>query len=496
MTTTSLSLDRGGINPRRVFLYLFLLAAIALFLLTTGNTRYLIGFGVVLVAPVIVLLLPAQPLIGLVLMFIATGFDSAGRVGAAHEAFSFTYFHVAMAITFLATLMHKLLTNQTRLPSITLWPPALSFVIMMAFSLLYTARFMVGFMEVVRMIVLLLLAYAMVISIDTERQVKFAVWSYILIPALVSGYTIYEMLTEGSFFATSVVRMARELGMPVFRSTGTFGNPNSLACFLMVGIAIGFGLFMIRNLHWPLKLLLLTLIFASTVGLIASFSRGGWLSTMATVFLIVLFHRRWKYFYIFPCILAIVLIVMSIKFPHIVVSAFGRFSTILQPLSEDSSSSRIALIKTAIWMWQDHPLFGVGAASHAYYAPQYTDPSMPQILLHVVEPHTIQAKILAEEGLVGFVIATWFFFTVIFDGFKSLKTMASDYLRHIQIAFIALFIGFIVNFTFGADMFNNTFWISIGVMYAIPIADANEQARKRARLAAGGADAALPVPAG
>ena len=62
--------------------------------------------------------------------------------------------------------------------------------------------------------------------------------------------------------------------------------------------------------------------------------------------------------------------------------------------------------------------------------------------------------------------------------------MANYYLKHIQVAFIALFVGFITNFTFGSDILNNTFWISVGVMYAIPIADANEQAVKRESLAA------------
>ena len=494
ITSSQLSLDKGVIDVRRVFVYGAFCQLIALALMLTGNYMFIAGFAAVLLSPLLVLLIPIEPLIGLPLMLIATGFDASNRISArSGEHFSLTYFHIAMLVTFVAVLMNMLLTKRTRIPYATFLPSVLSFLVMMAFSLLYSPNFTVGFFEVIRIAVLVLLAYSMIVCIDNSRRAKIAAWICMLIPTLVSAYTIYEILTEGSFFASGVRRIATELGMPVYRSTGTFANPNTLACFLMVGIVIGFGLLLLRSKNWLTKLIIVVMISTTSIALISSFSRSGWLSTMTAVFLIILIHRRWRYLYIFSAILVIVLIVLTIKFPHILLSVFDRFSSILNPLSEDSSSSRIAMIKTGIWIWQDHPLFGVGAGSHAYYSFRYMDPSMPLILSNVVEPHTLQIKILVEEGIIGFAIASWFFFTVLYDGLRSLRTMASDYLKHVQIALIALFVGFIVNFTFGADMFNNTFWICIGIMYAIPFADANEQARSRDLPAASGPAVALTV---
>jgi len=87
----------------------------------------------------------------------------------------------------------------------------------------------------------------------------------------------------------------------------------------------------------------------------------------------------------------------------------------------------------------------------------------------VKESHTLQTKILAEQGLIGFTIAVWLFFTILFHGVRSLWVIKDDYLRNIQIAYIALLIGFFINFAFASDPFNNTFWMTIGLIYAIPL---------------------------
>jgi len=120
-------------------------------------------------------------------------------------------------------------------------------------------------------------------------------------------------------------------------------------------------------------------------------------------------------------------------------------------------------------MWQDHPIFGVGAGGFAYLSYQYIDPTMPHAFAWVKESHTLQTKILAEQGLVGFTIAVWLFFTILFHGIRSLRFIKDNLLRNAQIGFIALFIGFIVNFTFASDPFNNTFWMTVGLIFAIPL---------------------------
>ena len=374
-----------------------------------------------------------------------------------------------MFVTFASVFLNSFLKRKITFPSITLWTPLIAFLTMTLISTIYSPNFLLGFMEFIRLVVLAILAFAILISIDSKRRVKFVVWSYILIPLGVAIFTIYEILTEGAFFSSQVARVATELGIPVYRSTGTFHNPNDLACFLMIGISISFAILIIEKTKIYTKVMMIVITGIIGIALIASFSRGGWLSTFVAVALIIILQRKWSYVALFGGMFILMLIILSVKFPHIILSALDRFGSIINPFSEASSSSRISLIRTGIWMWQDHPIFGVGGGGFPYYAFDYIDPDMPRAVSSVKEAHTLQVKILAEQGLVGFSIAVWFFFTVLFDGIRSIRTMKDIYFKKIQIGFVALFVGFIANFTVASDMHNNIFWITIGVIYAIPI---------------------------
>jgi O-antigen ligase len=324
-------------------------------------------------------------------------------------------------------------------------------------------------MEFSRLLILVVLALAMVMCIDSKWKVKFVMWSYVIIPISVSLFTVYDVITGGEFYKAQIIKVATELGIHVYRSTGTFHNPNDLATFLMIGVIVSFGLLFVKKMNIVLKILLIVCVLLTSAGLITTFSRGGWLSTFSGCFVLILLHRRWSYLGLFIGLLVTMFIVLSIKFPEIVLATFGRFATIFDPLNEGASSARISLIKTGIRIWQDNPIFGVGTAGHSYYAFDYIDPNMPRGEVDIVLPHTLQIKILAEEGLIGITIAVWFFFTVLFEGLRSIKTIKDEFLKNSQIILTSLFIGFIVCFTFNSDMHHNIFWITVGVIYAIPL---------------------------
>ncbi len=425
---------------------------------------------------ILFLLLPIEPVIGISLMFMATGFDLFAQILKSEEhIYSFTFFHILMLLTFVSVFLNQSLKRKITLPSGSHWAPVLAFLAMIAVSLIYTPNFFYGFMEFVRLAVLCALAYSITICINTKENVKYVAWSYVLVPFGSSIFTVYEILTEGEFYKSQVINVASQLGLNVYRSTGTFHNPNILASFLMIGITVGFGMLFIKKLNITAKVFLLFTILVTSIAIVASFSRGGWLATFTAVFVLVVLHRRWSYFALFSGLFIFMLVILSIKAPEIVLSAIQRFVMIFSPEGEDSSMSRISLVKMGIWMWQDHPLLGVGAGGFSYFAPDYIDPNMPRALVDITLPHTLQSKILAEEGLIGITIAVWFIVTVFFDSLRSIKLIKDDFLKNTQISLTALFIGYMVSFTFSSDLHNNIFWITIGVLYAIPIVSKNMQ---------------------
>ncbi|MFC1539194.1 O-antigen ligase family protein [Candidatus Latescibacterota bacterium] len=470
MNSRMLSINRGEIDFPKILLFLVIFEMIAMAVFLLGDTDAISYFFVIVFLPLLLLFIPMEPLLGLPLMFIATGFDFFAQITEGDaEIFVLTYFHIFMFMTFISVFLKHCLNRKLTFPSISLWPPLIAFLTMTLISTIYSPNFMLGFIEFVRLVVLTFLAFAILISIDSKKKVKFVVWSYILIPLSVAIFTIYEIITQGAFFSSQIARVATELGIPVYRSTGTFHNPNDLACFLMIGILLSFAVLIIEKTNKYTKVIMIVIIGIISFALIASFSRGGWLSTFVAIAFIIFLQRKWSYAALFGGVFILTFIVLSIKFPHIILSALDRFGSIINPFSEASSSSRISLIKAGIGMWKDHPILGVGEGGYRYYAFDYIDPDMPRAVASTREAHTLQAKILAEQGLVGFTIAVWFFYTVLFDGIRSIRTMKDKYLQRIQVGFVALFVGFIVNFTFASDMHNNIFWITVGVIYAIPL---------------------------
>jgi hypothetical protein len=92
-------------------------------------------------------------------------------------------------------------------------------------------------------------------------------------------------------------------------------------------------------------------------------------------------------------------------------------------------------------------------------------PDVPWFAAWVTESHVLPVTILAELGIVGFFIVAWLFWRMLWQGIKGIEWMKHDpYYRNICIGLTAVFITFSIDFLFYSDMFNNLFWLTIGLM--------------------------------
>lgn len=466
-------LDRGTISLRTVFFVLIALEITTLCFMLFGELETKILYAAILLVPFLIVIIPLEPCFGIALMVLTTGLDFLGIIAEDKSAqyMKFTYFHVATLLTFASAGTNLILRKKTTIPSINIWPPLLIFLVMYTVSLIRTPYINDALFTVARVMMLSLSVLVIVLNVDKVWKVFIVAGAMIAVPLSVAILTLHQLYTEGSFFAPIVIKVANAIGLPVFRSTGTFTNPNNLACYLMVGVILAFSLLFIHKTSKYMRLLLLAVVIVSMLGLIASFSRGGWLSTLCAAALVVAFHKRWLYFGYFALFMLVCVFIVSLKIPHLWEVVFERFGTIFNAMEDASSVGRIALIKSSIWMWMDHPIFGIGLRGFPVLFPEYIDPSMPHVLTELREAHTIQAEILAEFGIIGIVITSWMFFTVLFHGYRTFRSMNSDVLRCLQIGLVSLFIGFIVNFTFATDITNNMFWLNVGLIYALPLVD-------------------------
>ena len=466
-------LNRGAIGLRSVFVLLILLELTTMGIILFAELETQVLYAAVLLVPLVIIVIPLEPTVGLAIMVLTTGLDFLGVIAEDKSAqfHKLTFFHLAIILTFISTGTNLILRKKTTIPSANIWPPLIVFLVMYAVSLIRTPYINDALLTCARVIMLSMCVLIIMLIVDRTWQVGFVFGMMMLVPLGVAIVTLYQLFAEGSFFAPIVIKVANAIGLPVYRSTGTFTNPNSLACFLMVGVVLSFALMFAKSIPFPLRLLIFACVITTGIGLIASFSRGGWVSTLVGAAFVVVFHKKWSYFGYFALFVLLCVFIISIKVPNLWEVVFERFGTIFAVQEDASSIARIALIKSSIWMWMDHPIFGVGLRGFPILFQEYIDPSMPHVLSEIREAHTMQTEILAEFGLIGIFVFTWLIMTIIFHSIRSIGAMRNNLLRCIQIGFISLFFGFIVNFSFATDITNNMCWMSIGFIYAVPLVD-------------------------
>lgn len=180
---------------------------------------------------------------------------------------------------------------------------------------------------------------------------------------------------------------------------GMFSNPNDLALHLVTMIPISFALFL--GARGPLnKTLYLVCSLLLIAGLVATFSRGGFLG-----FVFVIAFLGWKLArrnrVIFGAI-ALVLVVGAVAFAP---SAYrSRIST----TDDESATARTDDLKRSILVAARHPLFGVGMDNYILYSNLNK------------ATHNAYTQVAAEMGLAALLIYVWFLVSP-FNGLRRLE---------------------------------------------------------------------------
>lgn len=208
---------------------------------------------------------------------------------------------------------------------------------------------------------------------------------------------------------------------------GMFSNPNDLALHLVTMIPISFALFLAARgpLNKTLYLICSLLLIA---GLVATFSRGGFLG-----FVFVIAFLGWKFAQrnrvIFGAI-ALVLVVGAVAFAP---SAYrSRIST----TDDDSATARTDDLKRSILVAARHPLFGVGMDNYILYS------NMNKAT------HNAYTQVAAEMGLaalliyVGFLLVPFNGLRLVEQSTRSLKRRPAAY--YLSVGLQASLVGYAV----------------------------------------------------
>jgi len=171
---------------------------------------------------------------------------------------------------------------------------------------------------------------------------------------------------------------------------GLFDNPNDLALHLVTVIPIGIALFFTSR-NPPAKLVYSAVVLLMMAGVVATFSRGGFLGlgcALAVTFWRISKKNRW--------LLSLCLPVLFVVF--IVASPSGYLDR-LATTSDGSALARTDDLKRSIVVALHHPLFGVGLNNY------------PLFSNHDLASHNAYTQVAAELGLPALVFYLLFMIT-------------------------------------------------------------------------------------
>ena len=197
----------------------------------------------------------------------------------------------------------------------------------------------------------------------------------------------------------------------------------------------------------------------SCVALILSGTRAAWIAVGIMSILIVVLYIKNKMKLLLVLGVAICLAGSVFVF---VPQLSNRISTITD-MNYQSNSERLLMWKSAINMYKDYPVFGIGLGSYRYeYKENYMSP-LAKERDNLAHAHSNIFHTLAEKGTVGIISYTILFFTVAYISFMNWKRKKEVVALMLFTAWIGLMIQGLTEFNIGMSVTGKLYWLIVGL---------------------------------
>lgn len=261
-------------------------------------------------------------------------------------------------------------------------------------------------------------------------------------------------------FVQTLVTTSHTLAIVVLRFAGNLSDPNDYA-MILVG-ALPLAVFLAKResrVYWKAFYGVCSLSFLFFI--VISQSRGGMLATGVSLFLMLgLVRRKWIVLTVFPVGIIAVLTIMP---PELI---FHRIMGLIDALAgramyDKSFLQRYTLLRSAITIFLENPVLGVGANNFIVHVVRFTSASQ--------YAHNMFAEIAADLGLIGLVpfavvILSPFFWlpTLIRSAESSGKRRFADLLRFMRISLA----GMVCASLFLSCQAKVYLWVLVALVYA------------------------------
>ncbi|WP_196593947.1 O-antigen ligase family protein [Pectinatus sottacetonis] len=337
--------------------------------------------------------------------------------------------------------------------------PLAVFVIMGFLSIINSPQKAFSFYNYIHLVAKYVLLYYLTIqSINDEKQIKKI---FVVVAAAALIVILYGFMQYIVGINTAGMGWTDKQAFPgvTMRIYSTWHNPNLLAGYLDMILALLFGVFIIWKNKKARKIIAVLFIMAA-ICMGMTYARGACFSIAAAVAVYGIFYDR-KILLPFVIFIAVVL--------YIDTTLFYRLLSVFMSM-DTSSELRIALWESTIAMILDHPFLGIGWGAYYFVYPTY-DFYMQGHFIKIVHAHNMYLNIMAEIGIIGFLGYMTCFFSAMWYSLRNFKYLASSFLGGsllgCGLALMSLAFNGLTDYVlFNTDL-SMFFWFTIGIIVVI-----------------------------
>lgn len=294
---------------------------------------------------------------------------------------------------------------------------------------------------------------------------------YLHIALIISVYGLRQWFFGAKALATWV-----DPESPLSKTTRVYsylGNPNLLAGYLLPAVVLSLvAIFAWQG--WIRKSLALTMFVVNAACLILTFSRGGWIGLVLSVFAVLVllvywwsikmptFWRSWSLPILLVSVVAILVLAVVFIEPVQV-----RVVSIFADRQDSSNNFRRNVWDAVFEMIRDRPITGIGPGHNAFNKvyPLYQRPRFTAL-----SAYSVFLEVIVEMGVVGFLCFLWLIIVTINTGLREIRRLRDS--RNIEgfwlIGAIAAIIGMLghgmVDTVWYRPEVNTVWWLLVALV--------------------------------
>ena len=301
--------------------------------------------------------------------------------------------------------------------------------------------------------------------------------------ALLAGAFVVSLIAIGQAVATTLTAAPSGESATGFdgvaRAVGTFGNANALAAYLAMAVPLAVNEFLQAKAFQD-RVLAGNLVAVTTIALVLTFGRGGWVGALGGVVVVLAITR--------PSLrrvavvaggvvglvaaIAVVVALLGAGGPQIAQSSYARLASLADPTA-GSGAARLHIWNDTLSMIASRPIIGYGPDNFGLVFPRFqTGPWAGSQIID--EAHSEVLQVGATQGLIGIAAFGWLCFAVLLMCWKQRR---NPYAGAVLGACAAYLITNLVNFSVVPAAL--PFWMFLGAATVLFQADEGAEAPTR-----------------